>query len=437
MCLAASAPALGAAMILGFATVSPAIAGLLVVGSFALSIAIAFRVRRMVLRPLENLSNLVAGIREGDFSFRARDLGEQDALGLTLREINTLADALRTQRLGALEATALLRKVMQEIDVAVFAFDEQQRLRLSNRAGERLLGQPLERLQGHTAGELGLADVLEGDVGPRIVELAASRATGRWQLRRGSFHQGGRPMTLIVLSDLSQALRDEEHLAWRRLIRVISHEINNSLAPIASLAETLQRLLARTPRGDDWEQDLREGLGVIEERAGSLTRFMDSYARLARLPPPRLRAVEVGELLARVASLEQRVRVVIEPGPEVTIEADPDQLEQLLINVVRNAADATIEVHGAGEPAGLPAVEVSWSVVGGQLGISLCDRGPGVSEEANLFVPFYSTKPGGSGIGLALSRQIAEAHGGSIELRARGDGAGCRAELRLPVTTPH
>jgi two-component system nitrogen regulation sensor histidine kinase NtrY len=431
--LVASTPALICALTLSFVSVSPTTAGLLVLGCVALAVAVTFRIRRMVVRPLENLSNLVAGIREGDFSFRARDFGDQDALGLTLREINTLADALRTQRLGALEATALLRKVMQEIDVAVFAFDEQQRLRLSNRAGERLLAQPLERLHSHTAADLGLSEVLEGDAGPRIVELAASLTTGRWQLRRGSFHQGGRPMTLVVLSDLSQALRDEERQAWRRLIRVISHEINNSLAPIASLAETLQRLLARAPRSPEWEQDLREGLGVIEDRAASLTRFMNSYARLARLPPPQLRPVEVDELLTRVASLEPRVRVVLEPGPALTIEADPDQLEQLLINVLRNAADATLELHGAGEPSTLPTVDLSWSVVAGQLGIQVCDRGPGTSEQANLFVPFYSTKPGGSGIGLALSRQIAEAHGGSIELRPRADGAGCCAELRLPM----
>jgi two-component system nitrogen regulation sensor histidine kinase NtrY len=428
--LLASGPALISALILSVAAVPPAVAGALQLGSLALALALAFRVRRMVVRPLENLSNLVAGIREGDFSFRARDIGGEDALGLTLREINTLADALRTQRLGALEATALLRKVMQEIDVAVFAFDGEQRLRLSNRAGERLLAQPIERLHGRTAAELGLAEVLEGDTGPRIVELAASLTTGRWQLRCVTFRQGGQPMTLVVLSDLSQALRDEERQAWRRLIRVISHEINNSLAPIASLAETLQRLLARTPRPEDWEQDLREGLGVIEVRAASLTRFMNSYARLARLPPPQLRTVEIAELLTRVASLETRVRVVIESGPALTIEADADQLEQLLINIVRNAADATLELHGQGEP---PAVELSWSIVGGQLAIQVRDRGPGVGEEANLFVPFYSTKPGGSGIGLALSRQIAEAHGGSLQLRARADGAGCCAELRLPI----
>ena len=432
LALGACAPALAGLAVVALAPEAAAFAWIFAAVAASVALVFGARVRREVERPLASLSNLVAGIREGDFSFRARGADDGDALGLTLREINTLADALRTQRLGALEATALLRKVMQEIEVAVFAFDQDRRLRLSNRAGERLLDRPVERLHGHLADELGLAEVLDGEPGPRIVELGDALAGGRWQLRRGAFRQGGRPMTLVVLSDLSQALREEERQAWRRLVRVISHEINNSLAPISSLAETLQRLLEREPRAQDWEEDLREGLGVIEDRAASLGRFMRSYAELARLPAPRLRPVAVGVLIERVAGLELGVPVRVEAGPELDLEADPDQLEQLLVNVLRNAAEATREAEGAPGSEAAPAIEIEWARAAGQVVLQVRDRGPGIGEAANLFVPFYSTKPGGSGIGLALSRQIAEAHGGTIELRDR-EGGGCCVELRLPL----
>ena len=389
----------------------------------------AFSLRQRVVFSLQTLSNLLAAMREEDFSIRARGARSDDALGEVMLEVNALSETLREQRLGALEATALLRTVIEEIDVAIFTFNSSRTLKLVNRAGERLLARPSERLIGFTAGELGLAACLEGEPA-RTVELAFRGGAGRWGLRRGCFRQDGLPHDLIVLSDLSRALREEERQAWQRLIRVLGHELNNSLAPIQSVAQSLETSLQRakmeTPASindttDTVLDDLRQGLAIIRSRTEALGRFMAAYARLARLPPPTLAPVDLHELVRRVAGLEKRVRVQVLEGPPVMISADRDQLEQLLINLLRNAAEAVLE---CGEE-----VLIKWSLERSRLQLSIIDDGPGLSNTTNLFVPFFTTKPGGSGIGLLLCRQIAEAHGGSLTVENRQGRRGCEARL--------
>ena len=362
---------------------------------------VAFALRERVVFPLQTLSNLLAALREGDYSIRARGARRDDALGEVLLEVNALGETLREQRLGALEATTLLRTVMAEIEVAVFAFDGEQRLRLVNRAGERLMAQPAERLLGRSAADLDLADCLQGEV-THTLQRSFAGGAGRWGVRRSAFRERGLPHHLLVLSDLSRALREEERQAWQRLLRVLGHELNNSLAPIKSMAATLESLLIRDPRPEDWQDDMRRGLTVIASRSEALSRFMGDYARLARLPQPRFRCVKVGDWLRRVVGLETRLHVTLLPGPELTIQADGDQLEQLLINLLRNAVDAALETGGG--------VKVGWSRTAYYLEVWVDDEGPGLSNTANLFVPFFTTKPRGSGIGLVLSRQIAEAH---------------------------
>jgi nitrogen fixation/metabolism regulation signal transduction histidine kinase len=318
--------------------------------------------------------------------------------------------------------------MIEEVDVAVFAFDEQSRLQVVNRAAERLLGDAGERLIGRPAADLGLADVLAGGPPRRIVAKTFPGGVGRWEVRRSTFREGGLPHLLLVVSDLTATLREEERQAWKRLLRVLGHELNNSLAPIRSMAATLAGLLSRQPRPEDWEEDMQSGLEIIGNRAEALSRFMAAYARLARLPRPRLAALELSALIRRVAALESRLPVYVEKGPAVTIQADADQLEQLLINLLRNAVDAALENHrGAG------GVGIGWRVADSQVEVRIEDEGLGISNPENLFVPFYTTKPDGSGIGLPLSRQIAEAHGGTLTLENRQPGPGCEALLRLPV----
>ncbi|HMC32335.1 MAG TPA: ATP-binding protein [Candidatus Angelobacter sp.] len=382
-----------------------------------------------VIRPMQTLSNMVAAIREEDFSFRLRGGGREDSLADLIYEINSLSVRLQQQKISALEATALLKKVMMEIDVAVFTFDQQQRLRIVNRAGEQLMGRIAPRMLGLTAEELGLQEFLQSP-GPQTVQMTFPGKHGRWAISHTSFRENGVPHELLIISDLSRALREEERQAWQRLIRVLGHELNNSLAPIKSIAGTLGSLTVRAALPEEVSQDMQQGLRVIENRVEALNRFMQAYTRLARMPAPTRTRVDVGPLVQRAASLERRLPVKTLEGPPVSIDADPDQIEQLLINLIRNAVDASLDpsLKHAG------SVEVGWRANARSVELFIRDEGPGLLNSDNLFVPFFTTKHGGSGIGLILSRQIAEAHGGVLQLSNRRDRAGCEAVIALPIT---
>ncbi len=422
---AAAPSALVALLLLWFGDYTPKVQWTLtlVIGGCGLGFIIS--AREHVIRPLQTMTNLLAALREGDYSIRARGARVDDALGEVLLEINSLGETLRTQRLGAFEATALLRTIMAEIDVAVFTFDTEKRLRLVNRAGENLLGRSIDKLLNRRASELNLDVVLEADEDVPLT-LNFMGGTGRWGVRRSSFRERGLPHELVVLTDLSRTLREEERNAWQRIVRVLGHELNNSLAPIKSIAGSLEALLRRQPPPPDWQDDARSGLNVIATRAESLSRFMQAYARLARLPPPQKEVLKLEELVKRVVSLETRLPVRVAISRPVTMEADAAQLEQLLINILHNAVDASLETGGE--------VVIGWREISECVELYVRDEGHGIMNPTNLFVPFFTTKPGGSGIGLALSRQIAEAHGGSLLLANRKGARGCEALLRLPIS---
>jgi len=380
-------------------------------------------VRNLVASPLRTISSLLEAMREGDYSIRARGANGDDALSDVMQQVNAMGATLRSQRLGAMEATTLLRKVMEEIDVAIFAFDESQKLKLLNRSAERLLALPAERAIDLPADQLDLATFLTGETS-RTVQRVFPGSFGRWGIARTSFREGGLPHQLLVITDLTRPLREEELQAWQRLVRVLGHELNNSLTPIKSIAGSLETILKRDPLPEDWREDMTRGLNIIGGRAESLARFLGAYAKLARLPRPVLAPVQVADWLHRGARLETRVPVIVETGPELTLQADSDQLEQVLINLLRNAADAMDSQPGQ--------IVIRWRFERWQLVVDIEDDGPGLAATANLFVPFFTTKPGGSGIGLVLCRQIVEAHGGALSLTNRESARGCVARLQLP-----
>jgi nitrogen fixation/metabolism regulation signal transduction histidine kinase len=429
--LLAGAPAVLIAMILLYiGAYTPKVQWTLGLIMFGFWFGYALAVRDRVVRPLQTMANLLTALREGDFSTRARGANRDEPLGDVLAEINLLSGTLQEQRLGALEATALLRTVMEEIDVAIFAFDANETLRLVNRAGQELIAQPAERILGRPAKDLDLADCLVGD-GTRVLSRTFAGGTGRWGMRRTMFREGGLPHSLVVIADLSQPLREEELKAWQRLVRVIGHELNNSLAPIKSIAGSLSSILKRPQKASDWEEDMRGGLEIIESRAEGLNQFMQSYARLAKLPAPSTQPCELGPLLHRVVALESRAEVQVVDGPEMTVNLDAAQLEQVVINLVKNAVEALPEPGQSAAPT--CCVSVAWHKLPGALEITVTDDGPGIANPQNLFVPFFTTKPSGSGIGLVLCRQIAENHGGTLTLENRADHPGCVARLRLPL----
>jgi two-component system, NtrC family, nitrogen regulation sensor histidine kinase NtrY len=410
-------------------------------GELFLCVVIAAVLHDYIVRPLQTMANVVGALREEDYSFRARIAIPNDALGELSIEVNALADLLAHNRTGAIEAAALVERVVEEVGIPIFAFDPAQKLRLVNSAGEKLLQQPSAQLLGKTASDLGLENALSSE-NETLISLPIASAA-RWFVRRSAFRQQGVPHTLVVLSDVSRALRDEERRAWQRLIRVIGHELNNSLAPIKSIAGSLNARLSNTPLNPEQREDFERGLQIIESRAASLNRFLQAYRQLAQMPPPILRECSIAELAKRATALEDRVGVVLIPGPEAILEADPDLVEQMLINLLRNAADAVLESvaaqqqsNGSGRQSSKTAAPIvlTWTLTEKELLLTIEDSGAGLMNPGNAFVPFYTTKPQGSGIGLILSRQICEAHGGSLELSNRVGGRGCVAIVTLPLS---
>jgi nitrogen fixation/metabolism regulation signal transduction histidine kinase len=384
------------------------------------------------MRPLETLSNVLSSLREGDYSFRARGAGAQDALGELAGEVNALADLLQKQRVHSLEATALLARILEVMNAPLFAFDRGGLLQLVNNAGAKLLGLPQARCFGRTARELGLEELL--DAPDQTIRSFSSKESltsepARWLLRKAVFRQDGVPHTLLLLDDVSRPLQEEEQTAWKRLVRVLGHEISNSLTPIKSIAGSLLARVNQPIADETMLRDLRRGLGVIESRADALNRFVQSYRSLAQLPPPRLRPVPLGPLLERILLLEQRLEAHLDAGPSVALNADPDQLEQMFINLLANAVDASLANDSR-------TVHLSWQLADSTALVTIEDQGLGIANSENLFVPFYTTKPEGSGVGLALAQRIARAHGGEITLVNREDGKGARATIRLPIEQP-
>jgi len=406
---------------------------------------LAMALQEQTIRPLQTLANVIGSLREEDYSFRARNAAPDDALGELSLEVNALADMLSDEKVRTIEATALLQRVVDEIDAPLFAFDPASTLQLVNPAGERLLRQAKARVLGRSAVQLNLQQCLAAD-NESLVDLNLNDSQARWLLRRSSFRQNGVPHTLVVLSDVSRALREEERRAWQRLIRVLGHELSNSLAPIKSIAGSLSSRVSATPMAADVRSDLQRGLEIIEARSASLHRFLEAYRKLAQMPAPVLRPVTLGPLVERAAGLETRIKVSVQRGPDVVFPADPDQLEQMFINLVRNAADAVLETLNAESverAAGAPSlsqsdlVVVRWDADVDDVILTIEDNGPGLSNPGNVFTPFYTTKPNGSGVGLVLSRQIAEAHGGRIEIGNRPKSRGCSVKVVLPRSPSH
>jgi nitrogen fixation/metabolism regulation signal transduction histidine kinase len=373
-------------------------------------------------RDSRQIAALLLGLREGDFSLRAS--ATRGATGTAFSAVNALADQLRGDRQAGIESDALLGKLLGALNLAIIICGPRGTITGGNAAAAALLGvADADCLIGLVPTAVGIGDWLDASL-PTRFETALPGGPGPWEVRRVRFRRGGRPHDLILATDISVVLREEERRVWRGLIRVLSHETGNSLGPIQATAQSLAAQLDRAEIGD-----LRAGLTLIERRARSLAGFIRRYAELARLPPPQPELLELTHLLRRVAALETGMDVALQLGAPVEIMLDATQIEQAVINLLRNAADAARETGGR--------VSLALTVRDGQVEITIEDEGAGLPRTENLFVPGFTTKAGGSGIGLVLAREIIEAHGGKLQLANRDKSRGATAKICLPIVNRH
>ena len=396
----------------------------IVIVSVVWVVAVAANVKEDFIYHLRTLSNLVEAIRTEDYSMRSSRRSEPGELAELYQQIDSLTSNLRDNRQEEFELKNLLERIVNQINVAIIACDSDDKIRMVNRLTTQLLQLSATELIGLDLEKTPLSDVLK-KTGSRLVDHEFPGAAGRWQINVQHYRHEGKPGKIVFITDLKRVLGEEEISAWQRLIRVIAHEINNSLTPITSICQTLNKILSTHAEFQD-DDGLRVGLAVIEERAKGLKEFISVYARIAKLPEPQKINFEVEDLLQKVKRFFVDQPIVIEDTSGITLFGDPVHLEQLLINLIKNALEAS---QSQQEP-----VTISCEKGQGVFKFEVRDSGTGISNPANLFVPFYTTKAKGAGIGLTLCRQIAAKHGGQVVLENREDGQGALAQLVIPYT---
>jgi len=367
-----------------------------------------------------SLANLVEALNVGDFSLRGKAEVGQSGHSDLIRQINKLADSLTTARYDFKESQLLLAKVIKQIKVAIIACNEQGKITMVNPETELLLGLNESKLSHKTLADVNLAQVTQLKSNS-IEKLTLGSRTARWHIFKDGFRDQGQQHTLYIFSDLDLLLSQQEQEAWKNLVRVLSHEINNSLAPIISLASTLDKLTARSDIELDDKEDIQSGLKIIQDRATSLKHFLAGYRVLTHLPQPKRKLVNVVPVIEQVVSL-LKYPVTVTLPPQLTLSIDVAQFEQCLINLLKNAYEAS----GKESEIDLRLINKAGSVA-----LYILDKGPGIQNLDNVFVPLFTTKAQGTGIGLSLCKQIIEGHQGQLHLSNRAEG-GCQVEIVLP-----
>ncbi len=392
-------------------------------------IPVAIVVVRANLKPLlaifRALEGTVASYRDRDFAFGLH-WPRNDEVGDLVAAHNALGDVLRHERLELTQRELLLDTMVQNTPVAMLLVTERRTIAFANIAARQLLNEG-RRLEGESFDELlrrastSLAEAV-GRADDGLFTVAGSgdgdEADGdTYHLARRNYTLNGRSYELLLLRHLTTELRRQEVQTWKKVIRVISHELNNSLAPIASLANSGTELVRRQQIAR-----LPEILSTIADRTRHLETFINGYARFAKLPFPRKTS---NDWPAFIASLQSQIGFAVRGDiPDDRASFDVGQLEQALLNLLKNA-------HESGSPA--ERIELAVRRIAGGFAIEVRDRGPGMSDAvmANALVPFYSTKRHGTGLGLALAREIVDAHGGRIAIANR-EGGGLAVTLFLP-----
>ena len=389
---------------------------------------VASNVREKLVHHIRTMSNLIEAIRAEDYSLKGSRAREPGELAELYQQINALNAKLKNARQSETELQNLLETVVNQINVAIVACDSDGYITLANRLTCKLLNKKPEFLLNVALQDTALNDLpldkLDKGEQSQLLEHRFPGADGRWQIHQSYYRHQGKPGRILFITDLKQVLSVEEINAWQRLIRVIGHEVNNSLTPITSICQTLEKILSLPPEQRS-EEDIASGLNVIAERAKGLKEFISVYARIARLPEPQKEIISVEALLSKLQRIFTDQPVTFTPAPTIKLFGDPVHLEQVLINLIKNAVEAS-KNHSE-------SVTVQVTTDSENCQFIIVDNGIGISNTANLFVPFYTTKPQGAGIGLTLCRQIAAKHNGMVNLENRPDKLGAVATLTLPL----
>jgi nitrogen fixation/metabolism regulation signal transduction histidine kinase len=381
-------------------------------------------IRARVSFQFMTISVLLDGLEIGDYSLRGRRHRGDDSIDGVVVQINRLADELTRQRASAKESRLLLEKVIRQIGVAILAFDDRDEVVLANPAAVALYDFSSEEILKSNVAALGAEAMLAAD-NESVVELEFPNRSGRFHIRLDEFREQARVHRLVFLTDVRVLLRSEERRAWQDLIRVISHEINNSLAPISSISKTLQESAIDAEVAASGRSGLANGLKLIEERSAALKSFIQRFGQLSKLPEPEKEPVSIRQLVESVTPLFNEREILRQSDAEIILQADPVQMKQVLINIFKNADEAMPDSAGV--------ITIEWSMRNQRLLIKITDEGSGIGNPDNLFVPLYTTKEHGSGLGLVLCRQVVEAHDGNLTISNRADARGCEVMIELPV----
>jgi len=404
----------------------------------------AFLIRSKVVSQLRTSTNLISAMQAGDHAIRANHYEGQGALKEFNLVFNGLSSVLAEQELISKERQVLLDIVIKQIDVAIVAVNKNSNIILMNPAAEKLFSCHFDEVSGWPISTLGLQDVLTHE-SRQVTEFEIKAHKKKVFIHTDEYFEQGDRHKLVFITDIQKLLHEEERQAWQKLLRVLSHEINNSLTPIASLSDTLIRLIvnqkslmteqtisennssAGNSSIDNTElfEDLEEGLAVIAERAQSLNEFLLRYQEFSCLPKPEKTLFELADLLKSMLLLFDDHNIQLS-GQPLVIYGDEKQLQQVLVNLIKNAQQAMLD-----NSRGIITIE--WQQKDDTIAINIADQGTGINNADNIFVPFYTTKTDGCGIGLVFSRQIIVNHGGNLTLANRVDEQGAVANIVLPI----
>ena len=373
---------------------------------------------------IRTLSNLIESMIDGDYSLRGRletDLAFKELLDL----INDLAETLSQHKIEAKESRLLLERIMEQMDALVIAVNEDGFIVMANASANKLLLGNLDNIATTKLSDLSVGkDIINSDSG--IIKFNHPQLSGEHFLFTESFLSEGKQHRLYMLTNAERLLMEKERKAWQSLLRVLSHEMNNSLAPISSISQSMQSQLKKS--NDDINiKQLLDGVNIINERAESLNHFIASYSQLSHLPQPNKKPIQLHDLLTSTTSLFPQTSFTYDEF-NIELSLDKEQFEQVLINIFKNSIEAMNDSE-------VKNITIRCLVESDKVRISVVDSGCGIANLDNVFVPFYTTKAEGSGIGLALCRQIIFNHSGTIDIANNVDSSGVTISISLPLSS--